>query len=73
MSAASDKAVAYLLNRIVRDPRLAYHFDPLTESYELLTAAHAEAVGQGIADFRTAYQAMMKFERPKCSDCGNQT
>jgi hypothetical protein len=67
MSALADKAIWHLLRRIQRDPRLAYHFDPLTESYELLTAAYAEANGKDVEQFRKEYSATLKFERPGLS------
>lgn len=55
---------AYLLDRIARDPRLAYYFDPLTESMEMLTADYARETGQDLEDFRRRYYARLKFEKP---------
>lgn len=64
MTAAADRAIDYLLRRIQRDPRLAYYFDPITESMELLTAAYAEARGLDLKTFRREYSASLKFEAP---------
>lgn len=61
---AADRAVAHLLRRISRDPRLAYHFDPLTESFRLLTDAYAEARGLDADKFRKEFAATIKFEAP---------
>ena len=60
----ADAAVAHLLRRIQSDPRLAYYFDPLTRSMELLTAAHASANGVDVEQFRKEYYAQLRFEAP---------
>ena len=60
---------AYLLQRIARDPRLAYHFDPMTESMERLTATYAEERGLKVEEFRKTYYASLRFEKPMCSEC----
>lgn len=60
----ADKAIAHLLNRIKRDPRLAYHFDPLTESMELLTQAYADANGRDVTEFRAEFYPQLRFECP---------
>lgn len=60
---------AHLINRILRDPRLAYYFDPLTESMELLTAQYAAEEHIDLEDFRARYYAKLKFERPVCAEC----
>ncbi len=69
MSATADKAVLHVLRRIIDDPRLAYHFDPLTESFQLLTAAYAEAQGKDVAEVRRGCENRMRFEEPLCSEC----
>lgn len=61
----------YLLNRIQEDPRLAYHFDPITESMLRLTADYAASKGLNVDDFRRMYYAGLKFEAPMCRDCDN--
>ena len=66
----SGEVVSHLLYRIKEDPRLAYYFDPLTMSMELLTAAYAAERGLDVEVFRKAYYAQLSFEAPKCSDCG---
>lgn len=63
---------AYLLDRIVRDPRLAYYFDPLSRSMELLTEEYANQNGLVLADFRRQYYAKLRFEAPTCRECGPQ-
>ncbi len=63
---------AYLLARIASDPRLAYHFDPLTRSMEMLTETYAKERGLDVEEFRKSYYATLKFERPTCADCGGE-
>lgn len=66
-------AAAYLLRRIADDPRLAYHFDPMTTSMEMLTKEVAEERGEDLEEFRRKYYASLKFERPLCGECGERT
>lgn len=62
-------AAAHLLDRIARDPRLAYYFDPLTRSMEILTAEYASQKGLDLEEFRRTYYEQLKFESPKsCSE-----
>lgn len=56
-------AVAHLLRRIEADPRLAYYFDPISESMTLLTLAHADALGKNVELFRREYYPRLRFER----------
>lgn len=67
MSDAADSAVAYLISRIKKDPRLAYYFDPFTESMELLTRAYASANGLNVEEFRKTYYAQLRFEKPQAA------
>lgn len=67
---AARKAIHYLLRRIQRDPRLAYHFDPITRSMEELTLAHALLHGLELEVFRKEYFASLRFTAPTCSECG---
>jgi hypothetical protein len=60
----AQRAVAHLLKRIAADPRLAYYFDPLTESMSLLTAAHAETHGIDVEEVRKEYYPALRFEAP---------
>lgn len=60
---------AYLLRRIREDSRLAYHFDPITQSMEMLTAEYAKEQGLDLDEFRKTYYAKLRFERPKCVNC----
>jgi hypothetical protein len=60
----ADKAIEHLLVRIRHDPRLAYHFDPLTQSMGMLTEAHAEALGLDVEQFRKDYYALLSYEAP---------
>ncbi len=64
MSDLAVKAVAHVLTRIKTDPRVAYYFDPLTQSMSLLTAAYAEANGLDVEDFRKDFYASLRFEGP---------
>ena len=54
----------HLLQRVARDPRLAYYFDPLTQSMELLTEAHAAEQQIDLEEFRRTYYPQLKFEPP---------
>lgn len=54
----------HLLARIARDPHLAYYFDPLTTSMELLTAEYAAQKGISVEEFRGTYYGKLKFEDP---------
>jgi hypothetical protein len=65
-------AAAYLLRRIADDPRLAYHFDPMTTSMEMLTKEVAEERGEDLEEFRKRYFATLRFERPMCRECGER-
>jgi hypothetical protein len=60
---------AYLLRRIADDPRVAYHFDPITQSMEMLTAEYAKEQGLDVEEFRKTYYGRLRFERPRCSSC----
>jgi len=60
---------AHILDRILRDPRLAYYFDPLTASMELLTEQYALENGLDLGTFRNEYYGKLKFENPHCADC----
>jgi hypothetical protein len=61
----------HLLGRIRHDPRLAYHFDPLTRSMEMLTAQFAEERGIDVESFRKDYYPTLKIERPVCPECAD--
>jgi len=63
---------ACLLRRIKRDSRLAYHFDPITESMQMLTSAYAAEQGIDVEEFRKSYYPLLRFERPSCPECGAQ-
>ncbi|GKS96925.1 hypothetical protein [Acidovorax sp. SUPP2825] len=64
--AAARKAIHHLLQRIQRDPRLAWHFDPITQSMEELTAAHALMFGLDLSAFQKEFFASLEFESPSC-------
>lgn len=59
----------YLLRRILDDPRVAYHFDPITRSMELLTETYALEHALDLAEFRNQLYAELKFEGLHCPDC----
>jgi hypothetical protein len=61
---AAKVAINSVLRRIVRDPRIAYYFDPLTDSFEKLTAAHAALHGLDVTKVRADMAAVMKYEAP---------
>lgn len=54
----------HLLQRIAREPRLAYYFDPISRSMELLTEAHAADHALDLEGFRETYYPQLKFEAP---------
>jgi hypothetical protein len=54
----------HLLQRIARDPRLAYYFDPLSRSMEMLTEVHAADYALDLKGFRETYYPQLKFEPP---------
>lgn len=64
-TAAARKAIHHLLQRIQRDPRLAWYFDSLTRSMQELTEAHALMYHLDLAAFRAEYFAALEFERPE--------
>jgi hypothetical protein len=55
----------HLLDRIARDPKLAWYFDPFTKSMEMLTADYAAQHGMDVEEFRARYYARLKFETPE--------
>lgn len=66
---ALTSLVQHLLQRIASDARLAYYFDPMTRSMELLTSAAAEERGVDVEKVRNMYYPTLKFERPSCPEC----
>ena len=62
----------HILNRIARDPRLAYYFDPLTRSMEMLTETFARENNLDLEKFRAEYYAKLKFVRPVCRECESE-
>jgi hypothetical protein len=62
-------AASYLLNRIREDARLAYYFDPVTKSMDLLTAEYAAQQSLDLETFRTSYFSKLRFENPRCREC----
>lgn len=63
---AARTAINHLLQRIQRDPRLAWHFDPLTKSMDELTQAHALMYGLDVQAFRLEFYGSLEFEAPNC-------
>lgn len=61
-------AIAAVLRRIQCDPRIAYYFDPITDSYEKLVAAHCQLCGLDEAQFRRDFESGLKFEAPADRD-----
>ena len=58
----AEKAVAHVLHRMRRDGRLAYLLGEGSEAYDLLTAAHAETLGEDVTTFRKTYGATLRYE-----------
>lgn len=65
-SGKAEIAVAHVLDRIASEPALAYFFDPITESMQLLTAAHAETLEQDVKVLREEIRQRFRAERPVC-------
>lgn len=66
---AAKTAIHHLLQRIQRDPVVAWHFDPITRSMEELTRAHAQLHGLDVEEFRKDYFATLEFQEPRCAGC----
>lgn len=60
---------AALVRKIMDDPRVAYYFDPLTRTMEILTETYAQEIGEDLEVFRKRFYASLKFEEPTCSGC----
>lgn len=67
---AARRAIEHLLQRLLTDARVAYYFDPVTESFDLLTKAHALLTGQPLGETRAYLAHRMFFAPPTCRDCG---
>lgn len=67
---AARRAIEHLLQRLLTDARVAYYFDPITESFALLTQAHALLSGQPVEEARTYLARRMFFAPPTCHRCG---
>lgn len=66
---AGKSAIHRLLQRIQRDPAVAWHFDPITRSMEDLTRAHSLLHGLDVEEFRKDYFATLDFQEPRCAGC----
>ncbi|SFF15033.1 hypothetical protein [Paracidovorax wautersii] len=66
---AAKGAIHHLLQRIQRDPSVAWHFDPITRSMEELTLAHALLQGLDVDQFRKDFFATLEFKEPRCAAC----
>lgn len=60
---SADQAVQHVLRQIQRDGRVAYLLGFGTESFSLLTKAHAEMVGEDVETFRKRFWADCHPER----------
>lgn len=67
---AARRAIEHLLQRLLTDARVAYYFDPITESFALLTQAHALLNGKTVEEVRAHLAPRMLFAPPTCRDCG---
>ncbi|HEY0953992.1 MAG TPA: hypothetical protein VGE36_04495 [Roseateles sp.] len=59
MSAAADKAVRHVLSRMLQDPRLGFLLGFGSESFDLLTAAQAEAEGRPVELLRSTLMVQL--------------
>ena len=60
-------AVLTLFQRLQRDPRLAYYFDPFSGSMENLTEAYALLTQRDLESVRAELYPLLKFESPTCA------
>lgn len=69
---ATRQLPGYLLDRILHDPQLAFYFDPLTRSMELLLQAWSEVQCRedNFHVLCADVTARLQFERPVCADRG---
>lgn len=67
---AARSAISHLLQRLLTDASVAYYFDPLTESFDRLTKAHALLNGKTVEEVRAHLAHRMLFAPPTCHDCG---
>jgi len=65
---AADRAVQHVLCAIRNDGRLAYLLGYGTESFNLLTQAYAEMVGEEVETFRKNFWECCRPERIKYAD-----
>lgn len=61
MRTPAQKAVAHVLLRMKQDARLAFLIGPGSESWDLLTGAHAETLGMTTADFRNEFSNQLTY------------
>lgn len=66
---AAEKFAYHMADRVLRDPRVAYHVGPYSRSLELLTEAYAEISGRQLDEVRADFNARIKTERPACPEC----
>lgn len=64
MSEKAKAAIAATLNRISNDPRVAYYICPMTQTYDLLIAAHCDLNGLEEVEFRADFEKRLRFENP---------
>lgn len=63
-ASSADRAVSAVLRRIRDDGRVAYFLGYGSETFNLLTAAYAEAHGEDVDEFRKRFWALCSPERP---------
>jgi len=61
----AEAAVAYILKRMMHDPRLAYFLGFGTEAYARLTEAYAEYKGLDVDKFREEFGDKLRYEKPE--------
>lgn len=60
----ADRVAAHVLRQVRGNPRLAYYIGPMSESYELLTQAVAEASGVNVDEFRREIESTLRTQGP---------
>lgn len=60
----AEKAVDSVLRLIMKDPRVAWYIGPFSRTYEDVTDAYAEMIGEDPAKVRKELERTLKTEAP---------
>jgi len=68
MTDKAKAAITAVLRRIKDDPRVAYYICPMSQTYDLLVAAHCELNGLDEQKFRGDFESRLRFESPRSDE-----